>query len=298
MVIENQLTSSIRKKINLPGRCSKKHINNVDFLTTDVMASSAKKEDIRALFSDTNKLPKSLVTHEYEWLSPVTALTDDFEVLKVFQDVFECQYWLYTEMKVLHRNLRPETIKFQKYGNVIQGVLCDFSHAAYLQDLNAEPVPSSQQRKETFPFLAYDLLFDSKLPYLYRHELESLFYVLYFIITSYENGVYVPDSSPLNAWLSANHFEVGSLKAVFLLKPPSINPTSNFERLKDLAEDMKYNICKGHCSQTPFRNEDVIGKIISYPTFNDTFNKEMKRVWTARRTRTTIVNNSENKVYS
>ncbi|KAF9065344.1 hypothetical protein BDP27DRAFT_1424906 [Rhodocollybia butyracea] len=109
-------------------------------------------------------------------LLPIAELTNPADLKIVFRDIFRCYRWLVEEAKILHRNVNVANITFQYGSNgSVYGVLNDFDHAIRTDVLRS---PSSH-RTGTAPYMAIDILRASPPPiHLYRHDLESLYYVL------------------------------------------------------------------------------------------------------------------------
>ena len=81
----------------------------------------------------------------------------------------------------------------------IHGVLNDFD---LVSDENKLPGPhASMQRTGTRPFLANDLLRDTPVRHLYRHDLESFLHVLRWIGSRF-NGPDREDTTVLKRWLT------------------------------------------------------------------------------------------------
>ena len=68
----------------------------------------------------------------------------------------------------------------------VYGVLMDFDLSSWTKDMKEDYSKTSQQRTGTPPFMAYELLGESDVIHLYRHDLESLFYVMLILATHYE----------------------------------------------------------------------------------------------------------------
>jgi serine/threonine protein kinase len=68
----------------------------------------------------------------------------------------------------------------------IYGVLTDFDLASWRCDLDKDYTKTSQQRTGTPPYMAHGLLDGSEPFHLYRHDLESLFYIMLILATHYE----------------------------------------------------------------------------------------------------------------
>ncbi|KAF8982427.1 hypothetical protein BDQ17DRAFT_1378705 [Cyathus striatus] len=214
--------------------------------------------------------PRELRVTVFEELFPVTALTNYLEMLKVFKDILHCDYWLYIQVKLAHRDMSPDNLMVRRIGDIVYGVINDFGIATFLNDIGISE--TSLQRIGTRPFLACDILRNPDPIHPFRYELESLFYAFYFVITNFEDGRYVL-KDPFKRWfyLDPDPYPeaLSNSKQSFLFQPPSINPSSNFSRLKDLAEKMKLLICQGYFMQVLNKNldEEAIGSIISYTKF-------------------------------
>jgi len=68
----------------------------------------------------------------------------------------------------------------------VYGVLTDFDLSSWTKDMKEDYNKTSQQRTGTPPFMADELLRGSHVLHLYRHDLESLFYVMLILATHYE----------------------------------------------------------------------------------------------------------------
>ncbi|KAF9001096.1 hypothetical protein BDQ17DRAFT_1358725 [Cyathus striatus] len=169
---------------------SRKLLNNLPYLFASIeVPPSAIQERIHKELGNVYE-PRELRVTVFEELFPVTTLTNDLELLKVFRDILDCDYWLYTQVKLAHRDTNPANLMFRRIGDVVYGVINDFSMATFLDD-NGISEPSSLQRIGTRPFLACDILRNPEPIHPFRYELESLFYAFYFVITNFEDGRYV-----------------------------------------------------------------------------------------------------------
>ncbi|KAF8990185.1 hypothetical protein BDQ17DRAFT_1547303 [Cyathus striatus] len=258
---------------------SLKFLNNLPkVLYSTILPPSAIEGRIQAMFGDTYEL-RELHVKFFELVRPVTELAN--EMIKVFHDIFECQRWLYTEMKMLHSNLNPDNIKFRKAGDTVHGVLFDFELAIFLDDNN--PVSSFDQHPVgTMPFVALDLLRDPRPPYRYRYEIESLFYVFYFMVTNHEDGNRTPKlQDPFDSFFSSDKRTVLISKAYFTYHPPTINSSLNFLKLKNVVKEMQILIRKGYGQQC-FDECDGSGQeraetTISYENFSAIFRRAINR---------------------
>ena len=124
--------------------------------------------------------------------------------------VLVVHHWVYETSHILHRDLSTNNIMWYRIGDKVYGVLCDWDLAEAQTDEVISPIPSCERLCPpdvvksaalaqsddnakpqelpvkprygigTGPFMAMDLLRRSLVPpkHLYRHDLESLFYIL------------------------------------------------------------------------------------------------------------------------
>ncbi|KAG6847771.1 hypothetical protein H0H93_006079 [Arthromyces matolae] len=101
--------------------------------------------------------------------------------MTAFMDCVECHYHAYKEGGVLHQDLRENNLMFE-YGDHghIRGVLNDWDLASCVDEHGGNEVTNATPKRiGTIPFMARDLLVDdTPPPHLYRHDLESFFYIL------------------------------------------------------------------------------------------------------------------------
>ena len=122
------------------------------------------------------------------------------------------------------------------------GVLTDFDLASWTEDLKEDYSKTSQQRTGTPPFMAYGLLEGSDALHLYRHDLESLFYIMLILATHYE--IRLPTEKeegglrmrqglkelPYQAWFDQPLYgTLASLKRAFLSGAKDLNLSPAFE---------------------------------------------------------------------
>ncbi len=91
-------------------------------------------------------------------------------------------HWIYESAHILHRDVSLRSIMFRRRGRGVYGVLIDFD----LSSIRGCSRQYFSQGTGTFPFWARDL-HEAKSPkHLYRHDLESFFYVFLFVVCSYK----------------------------------------------------------------------------------------------------------------
>jgi serine/threonine protein kinase len=109
--------------------------------------------------------------------------------------------WLYEVPKILHRDISLNNLMLRKEDGNIYAVLNDLDLAVNA-DVQSQ---SSKHRTGTKPFMAIDLLSGEPTVHMYRHDLESLFYVLVWIISRFHDGVEI-EKPPLQEWTEAIWF--------------------------------------------------------------------------------------------
>ncbi|EUC60699.1 hypothetical protein RSOL_361000, partial [Rhizoctonia solani AG-3 Rhs1AP] len=134
------------------------------------------------------------------------------------------------------------------------------------KSVNKLGTPSSNPRTGTLPFMAIDLLVEAPPPHLYRHDLESFFYVLVWICAEDYHGWHRVDSVT----------DMAETKSYFLI-PFDIEQlrVGKFVELKatwttklhclfviGVAQRLLWNKRKG----PPFDNE-TLGGSVTYETF-------------------------------
>ncbi|KAH7908115.1 hypothetical protein BJ138DRAFT_1181988 [Hygrophoropsis aurantiaca] len=108
---------------------------------------------------------------------------------------------------VHHRDISLNNLMcYKKANGEVVGVLNDFDLASLVS--KGQPKgPQGNQRTGTPPFMALELLtpegLKGEIEHLYRHDLESFFWVLVFFCLQYENGK-EKKTGPLDAWVRVN----------------------------------------------------------------------------------------------
>ncbi|KAG6917057.1 hypothetical protein DXG01_004029 [Tephrocybe rancida] len=102
------------------------------------------------------------------------------EFMEIFVDCVECHYHAYSSGRVLHRDLSENNLMFKTAVNgTKQGILNDWDMASFVDENDGIQLSTATHRTGTVPFMAMDLLVDNfPPPHLYRHDLESFFYIL------------------------------------------------------------------------------------------------------------------------
>jgi len=100
--------------------------------------------------------------------------------------VHSVYHWLYRYVGILHRELSPNIMCrfFEKNARGemkrrVYGVPTDYDLSLLTATTNSRHKKTSQQRTGTPPYMAHELLTEASPLHLYRHDLESLFYIVY-----------------------------------------------------------------------------------------------------------------------
>ncbi|KAK7028545.1 other 1 protein kinase [Favolaschia claudopus] len=183
--------------------------------------------------SDQHSEPRTLHILVQEELYPITELTTAEAPGDAFFGLFKCYRWLYEVAGIMHRDIKLTTLMYRKLSPAqIYGVLNGFTLAVLT------PGHSLLRRLETPPpLLAFDLL-ESALPveYLYRYDLETLFYALLFISCHYEDGAQIArHRQPFKDWHELSNSNLLSYKTSFFTRGTRLwAPTSQFRDLRRL----------------------------------------------------------------
>jgi serine/threonine protein kinase len=127
----------------------------------------------------------------------------------------------------MHRDISLNNLMLRMEGDKVYGVLNDFD-LAVLRDVQS---PSSKQRTGTKPFMAIDLLQRDAPIHMYRHDLESMFYVILWITSRFHNGEEIANP-PLQEWADKDDTALLHKKSrlIFHETPPA--PTPQFVSLR------------------------------------------------------------------
>jgi hypothetical protein len=86
--------------------------------------------------------------------------------------------------------------------NSAKGVVNDWDMASHLDDRGEVPTSTARHRTGTIPFMACDLLVDKPPVHIYRHDLESFFYILIWAAVHFDlkNKKRLPTHPGLQEW--------------------------------------------------------------------------------------------------
>lgn len=82
------------------------------------------------------------------------------------------------------------------------GIVNDWDMASHLNATGEVPTSTARHRTGTIPFMAHDLLVDEPPVHLYRHDLESFFYILVWAAVHFDiqNKTRLPTHAALKIW--------------------------------------------------------------------------------------------------
>lgn len=107
---------------------------------------------------------------------------------------------------------------YRQRGNEICGVLNDFDLAIKLDQTRT--APSSNHRTETLPFMAYEQHYSEwDEPHRFRHDLESLFYVMVLLACNYSGPGQRAAEMHCGSWYTANLVVLRDAKYSLVTKP-------------------------------------------------------------------------------
>jgi len=135
-------------------------------------------------------------------------------------------------------------------------VLMDFDLSSWTKDIKEDYTKTSQQRTGTPPFMAHGLLGGSDVLHLYRHDLESLLYVMLILAThceiqhsTKEGGLRVRqglDELPYKLWFGQPTYEaLAYYKRGFFSNLEDFDLSPTFKDLHDWLWDLRLSFRKG-----------------------------------------------------
>ncbi len=180
--------------------------------------------------------------------------------------------WLVQDVEILHRDISLSNLMYRKKEGKLFGVLNDFDLATKTGD----PSPSSKQRTGTKPYMAYELLATEAVIHRYRHDLESLFYVILILTSHFENGKEIPNP-PLQRWFSLDSQGLSEAKTSLIAigRLPSLRtPYAGFKQwlgplLDVFGDGMSWR------RKNPLADDETLGNNITFEKMAEIFKEEI-----------------------
>ncbi|KAG2129039.1 uncharacterized protein EDB93DRAFT_144737 [Suillus bovinus] len=162
---------------------------------------------------DVEKGSRVLYITVFRKLVPITSLSGD-DFLSAWWQVVLCHYTLWKH-DVHHRDISPNNLLVYWLNGQWIGVLNDYDLSSTKRD-----GPSGRERTGTVPFMAVDLLsqpgLKGKVAHLYRHDAESLVWVLVWVCLGYRGGKLLSNGRLLDDWLKVDALGCWKEKSAFL----------------------------------------------------------------------------------
>ena len=179
--------------------------------------------------------------------------------------------WLYDNPGILHRDLSFNNIMYrlvEEEGKPkVYGVLTDYDLSSWTKSLKPDYTRTSQQRTGTPPYMAQELLLGESPVHLYRHDVESLFYIMLLMASRHtirtpkgekEPRVLMRSSAelPHQEWFDQQDYRaLGQAKYHFLLKRPAIELSPDFKDFRPWLKSIQHYFSTGFKAR-PSRVDD------------------------------------------
>ncbi|KAF5381483.1 hypothetical protein D9757_008133 [Collybiopsis confluens] len=231
---------------------------------------------LKSQFEDAYEM-RSLRATVLEKLEPLSSLKSAREFAQVFYDILQIHRWLYEHPRILHRDLSMANIMYRREGDNVYGVLNDFDLSSFRTRMDEGP--TSKHRTGTKPFMAYDLLDTAwdKVP-RYRHDLESLFYIILILSCHYSDPTTQASSLPFKAWFDQTDDLIATQKYRYLGSAfPKPLVQTYFETFHPWLHDIRQMLGMGYLSR-PFDPHGLESDLYDWETLNGniTFKKVME----------------------
>ncbi|KAK7028549.1 other 1 protein kinase [Favolaschia claudopus] len=209
--------------------------------------------------------PATLHLLVQEELYPITELTTAAELGEAFSGFFKCYRWLVERARIMHRDISLSNLMYRTLDGKVHGVLDGFTLAVFMDGQSSSFPPQNAP-----PFRAIDF-FQSVPPagYLYRYDLESMFYALLLVSSSYQDGKRIPPSTKhLEKWDKLDPDTLFNEKWWFLTcADPGWRPTAQFSGLRNLIFFLACLFNNGIYARTKFCDQvfdDTGSRAVSY----------------------------------
>ena len=175
----------------------------------------------------------------------------------------------------------------------VYGVLTDYDLSSWAASLKTNYTKTSQQRTGTPPYMAQELLMGRSDTHLYRHDVESLFYIMLLTCARHEfdrsnkskwSVVMREGKLPYQKWFSGQDYDtLGRLKGFFLLHKEPIELSPAFEDFRPWLQDLRISSKEGFMAklsdpaeeeQSGWRQKRAGGSVVRVKPAPDPFDDE------------------------
>ena len=167
----------------------------------------------------------------------------------------------------------------------IYGVLTDYDLSSWTASLKTDYTKTSQQRTGTPPYMAYELLSGTSDTHLYRHDVESLFYIMLIMcgrhVIGRTNGasegaeqrvVMREGILPYQNWFNQQDYDVlASLKVALFSGVVAIKLSPTFEDFRTWLKELRYCFSDGFDAKSAYekRKERAGSSAGQFAPFDD-----------------------------
>ncbi|KAJ3715246.1 protein kinase [Lentinula guzmanii] len=160
------------------------HLPNIIWSFDIPFRDDSPQDNFKKKFVDDHEMRVGMRGVILEELKPLSSLKTAKERAQVFYDIVQCHHWVREYLRILHRDISQGNIMVREKNGKKYGVLNDWDLAIWLDD--KRDGPTSQFRTGTKPYMAHEQHSSKwKGPHRYRHDLESIFYVMLLLVCLY-----------------------------------------------------------------------------------------------------------------
>ena len=153
----------------------------------------------------------------------------------------------------------------------VYGVLTDYDLSSWRKDLENDYTRTSHQRTGTPPYMAFELLQGTSTTHLYRHDLESLFYIMLLMAARHtiaptkggldgepkDQVVMRGRTPPYQKWFATQDYDtLGYIKEIFFSRRQAIELSPTFEAFRPWLEEIRRDFAKGINSRNDSMEEE------------------------------------------
>jgi len=166
--------------------------------------------------------------------------------------------------------------------NKVYGILTDYDLSSWTKSLNPDCVKASEQWAGTPPYMANELLTGTSPIHLYRHDVESLFYIM--LSMSAHHTIGIPKNAdkpqvvvrksvklPYREWFNTqDYYTLGCRKGVFFFHSRTIELSPIFEDFRPWLRLLQRHFSRGFMLKPPPDDEEWwVGVTPAAYQFND-----------------------------